>query len=303
LIKTLLFTLVMPGAIGVYVPQGLKSGGVEHDSGAPPSLHCKAMRFDLITIFPEFFAGPLDHGIVRRAKEAGIAQIHVQDLREFTKDRHRTVDDRPFGGGEGMVLKPEPLFEAVEKLLGHGVGDAEKKVTLEPRTAILLMSAAGRLFTQETARRYAELERLILICGRYEGVDERVAEHLATEEIGVGDYVLSGGELPAAIVVDAVTRLLPGAVGNEASTQNESFSASSGESSAPACNGSTRHSPLATRHWLLDFPHYTRPAEYRGWSVPEVLIGGNHAEVAKWRRQKALEKTQRSRPELLGENG
>jgi len=254
------------------------------------------MRFDLITIFPEFFAGPLDHGIVRRAMETGIAQIHVQDLREFTKDRHRTVDDRPFGGGEGMVLKAEPLFEAVEKLLGHGTGDAEKKLSLEPGTAILLMSAAGRLFTQETARRYAELERLILICGRYEGVDERVAEHLATEEICVGDYVLSGGELPAAIVVDAVTRLLPGAVGNEASTQNESFSAASGESSAPACKESTRHS-------LLDFPHYTRPAEYRGWKVPEVLIGGNHAEVANWRRQQALEKTKRNRPELLKENG
>ena len=251
------------------------------------------MRFDLITIFPEFFAGPLDHGIVRRAKEAGLVQIHVQDLREFTKDRHRTVDDRPFGGGEGMVLKPEPLFEAVEKLLGHSVGDAEKQTAPESGTAILLMSAAGRLFTQETARRYAKLERLILICGRYVGVDERVAEHLATEEICVGDYVLSGGELPAAIVVDAVTRLLPGAVGNEASTQNESFQ----EYEALG------HGAGSVRGVLLDFPHYTRPAEYRGWKVPEVLIGGHHAEVAKWRRQKALEKTQRHRPEFLGENG
>ena len=251
------------------------------------------MRFDLITIFPEFFAGPLDHGIVRRAKEAGLVQIHVQDLREFTRDRHRTVDDRPFGGGEGMVLKPEPLFEAVEKLLGHSVGDAEKQAPPEPGTAILLMSAAGRLFTQETARRYAKLERLILICGRYEGVDERVAEHLATEEICVGDYVLSGGELPAAIVVDDVTRLLPGAVGNEASTQNESFQEyeTSSTGARPA------------RSVLLDFPHYSRPAEYRGWKVPEVLISGHHAEVAKWRRQKALEKTQRHRPEFLGENG
>jgi tRNA (guanine37-N1)-methyltransferase len=262
------------------------------------------MRFDLITIFPEFFVGPLDHGIVRRAKEAGIAQIHVQDLREFTKDRHRTVDDRPFGGGEGMVLKPEPLFEAVEKLLGHGVGDSEKKVATQPGTAILLMSAAGRLFTQETARRYAKLERLILICGRYEGVDERVAEHLATEEICVGDYVLSGGELPAAIVVDAVTRLLPGALGNEASSQNESFSDSPNDSEPSGIQVSrSHHSPTATRHWLLDFPHFTRPADYRGWKVPEVLIGGNHAEVAKWRQQKALEKTRRNRPELQGENG
>ena len=251
------------------------------------------MQFDLITIFPEFFVGPLDHGIVRRAKEAGIAQIHVQDLREFTKDRHRTVDDRPFGGGEGMVLKPEPLFEAVEKLLGHTVGDAEKRAGLEPGTAIVLMSAAGRLFTQETARQYAKLERLILICGRYEGVDERVAEHLATEEICVGDYVLSGGELPAAIVVDAVTRLLPGAVGNEASTRNESFSEFEGSVSRVTGRSGT----------LLDFPHYTRPAEFRGWKVPEVLIGGNHAEVAKWRRQKAIEKTARNRPELLGGNG
>jgi tRNA (guanine37-N1)-methyltransferase len=247
------------------------------------------MRFELITIFPEFFTGPLDHGIVRRAGEAGIAEIHVQDLREFTKDRHRTVDDRPFGGGEGMVLKPEPLFEAVERLLGHGVGEAGKKVDAEPGTAILLMSAAGRLFTQETARLYAKLERLIIICGRYEGVDERVAEHLATEEICVGDYVLSGGELPAAIVLDAVTRLLPGALGNEASTQNESFSENDGavrrNTSGPGA--------------LLDFPHYTRPAEFRGWKVPEVLIGGNHAEVAKWRRQQAAEKTRRNRPDLL----
>jgi tRNA (guanine37-N1)-methyltransferase len=261
------------------------------------------MRFDLITIFPEFFVGPLDHGILRRAKEAGIAQIHVQDLREFTKDRHRTVDDRPFGGGEGMVLKPEPLFEAVEKLLGHGVGDSEKKIATEPGTAILLMSAAGRLFTQETARQYAMLERLIVICGRYEGVDERVAEHLATEEICVGDYVLSGGELPAAIVVDAVTRLLPGALGNEASSQNESFAEGSGEWRVASGETSPLRTPAATCHWLLDYPHYTRPAEYRGWKAPEVLIGGNHAEVAKWRQQKALEKTRRNRPELLGENG
>jgi len=252
------------------------------------------MRFDLITIFPEFFAGPLDHGIVRRAQEAGIAEIHVQDLREFVKDRHRTVDDRPFGGGEGMVLKPEPLFEAVEKLLGHGVGDAEKRVPSEAGTAVVLMSAAGRLFTQETARRYAKLERLILICGRYEGVDERVAEFLATEEISVGDYVLSGGELPAAIVVDAVTRLLPGALGNEASTENESFrELEPSETAQAATVPQPRQAKL-----LLDFPHYTRPAEYRGWKAPEVLIGGNHAEVAKWRRQHAAEKTRRNRPDL-----
>jgi tRNA (guanine37-N1)-methyltransferase len=260
----------------------------------------QSMRFDLITIFPEFFAGPLDHGIVRRAKEAGIVQLHVQDLREFTKDRHRTVDDRPFGGGEGMVLKPEPLFEAVEKLLGHGVGEADHRVFPARGTAILLMSAAGRLFTQATARRYAKLERLIFICGRYEGVDERVAEHLANEEICVGDYVLSGGELPAAIVIDAVTRLLPGAVGNEASTQNESFSEpdESGERIEVRVDDVSQ-STAGRRPVLLDYPHYTRPAEYRGWKVPEVLISGNHAEVAKWRRERALEKTRRNRPELL----
>ena len=252
------------------------------------------MRFDLISIFPEFFAGPLDHGIVRRAKEAGIAEVHVQDLRQFTKDRHRTEDDRPFGGGEGMVLKPEPLFEAVENLLGHEVGDAEKRVPPEAGTTVVLMSAAGRLFTQETARRYAKLERLILICGRYEGVDERVAEFLASEELSVGDYVLSGGELPAAIVVDAVTRLLPGALGNEASTENESFS--SLEPSAQGGTAAIAHPRQAKL--LLDFPHYTRPAEYRGWKVPEVLIGGHHAEVAKWRRQQAAEKTRRNRPDL-----
>ena len=247
------------------------------------------MRFDLISIFPEFFAGPLDHGIVRRAQEAGIAEIHVRDLREFTRDRHRSVDDRPFGGGEGMVLKPEPLFEAVESLLGHTVGDSENTAASEKGTAILLMSAAGRPFTQDTAQRYAALERLIVICGRYEGVDERVAEHLATEEISIGDYVLSGGELPAAIVVDAVTRLLPGAVGNEASTQNESFQRYEHRVRKIA------EGPGA----LLDFPHYTRPAEFRGWRVPEVLIGGNHAEVAKWRRQKAIDKTRRNRPDLI----
>ena len=269
------------------------------------------MRFDLITIFPEFFSGPLDHGIVRRAAEAGLIHVQVQDLREFTKDRHRSVDDRPFGGGEGMVLKPEPLFEAVESVLGRSVGDAAKRSAPDRDKAIVLMSAAGKLFDQETARRYAELERVILICGRYEGVDERVAEHLATEEVSIGDFVLSGGELPAMLVVDAVTRLLPGALGNEASSQNESFSefpagagrsallttqpaASAGQASNTADSNSRE--PIRA---LLDFPHYTRPADYRGWRVPETLISGNHAEVAKWRRQKALEKTRRNRPDLL----
>ena len=214
------------------------------------------MRFDLITIFPEFFAGPLEHGIVRRAREAGIIRVNVQDLREFTVDRHRTVDDRPFGGGEGMVLKPEPLFEAVESLLGHSVGNAAAKSALDLNTAIVLLSAAGKRFTQETARRYAQLDRIVFICGRYEGVDERVAEHLATEEISIGDFVLSGGELPAALVLDAVTRLLPGALGNEASSQNESFSLLERAEKSPT---GALHKALSHGRTVLDFPHYTRP--------------------------------------------
>ena len=262
------------------------------------------MRFDLVTIFPEFFAGPLDHGILRRARETGLVEVQIQDLRVFTKDRHRSVDDRPFGGGEGMVLKPEPLFEATEALLGRSLGSAEQPAVHDPKTAIILMSAAGTLFRQETVRRFAQLDRIVLLCGRYEGVDERVAEHLATEEISVGDYVLSGGELPAMLIIDAVTRLVPGALGNEASSQNESFSANI-SSRDDSSSGRARHavplqadSSLAS-HPLLDFPHYTRPADFRGWKVPDVLIGGNHAEVANWRRAAALEKTQRNRPDLL----
>ena len=257
------------------------------------------MRFDLITIFPEFFAGPLEHGIVRRAREAGIIRVNVQDLREFTVDRHRTVDDRPFGGGEGMVLKPEPLFEAVESLLGHSVGNAAAKSALDLNTAIVLLSAAGKRFTQETARRYAQLDRIVFICGRYEGVDERVAEYLATEEISIGDFVLSGGELPAALVLDAVTRLLPGALGNEASSQNESFSLLERAEKSPT---GALHKALSHGRTVLDFPHYTRPADYRGWKVPEVLVGGDHAEVAKWRHRMALEKTLRNRPDLYHED-
>ncbi len=265
------------------------------------------MRFDLITIFPEFFAGPLEHGIVRKAREAGLIEIHVQDLRVFTKDRHRTVDDRPFGGGEGMGLKPEPLFEAGEYLLGNSMGDATAERELESKTAIVLLSAAGKRFTQEMARRYAQLERIVFICGRYEGVDERVAEHLATEEVSIGDFVLSGGELPAALILDAVTRLLPGALGNEASSQNESFSRperveadSSVAGAQPRAVRGEHTAPLreSVADLLLDFPHYTRPADFRGWKVPDVLIGGNHGEVAKWRRAKAVEKTRRNRPDM-----
>jgi tRNA (guanine37-N1)-methyltransferase len=256
------------------------------------------MRFDLITIFPEFFAGPLDHGIVRRAREAGLIVVCVQDLRAFTKDRHRTVDDRPFGGGEGMVLKPEPLFEAVESLLGKSLGDATQPSAPSSNTAIILLSASGKLFKQEKARQLATLDRVIFVCGRYEGVDERVADHLATDEVSVGDFVLSGGELPAMLVIDAVTRLLPGALGNEASSQNESFSAS-GRVPAASAERALNQQIAEADGVLLDYPHYTRPAEFRGWAVPDVLIGGNHAEVAKWRRKAALEKTRRNRPDLL----
>jgi tRNA (guanine37-N1)-methyltransferase len=277
------------------------------------------MRFEIITIFPEFFAGPLDYGIIRRAREARIADVGVHDLRAFAHDRHRTVDDRPFGGGEGMVLKPEPLFEAVESLLGNEVsagvsaGTVSREATpvAPANTATVLLSASGKLFRQETARRFAHLNRIIFICGRYEGVDERVTEHLVTDELSIGDFVLSGGELGAALILDAVTRLLPGALGNEDSTINESFSAveapmiDAGVSTSrqsPVASHSPFASPAAsptTRHLMLDCPHYTRPAEFRGWSVPEVLLGGNHEEIRKWRQKQALEKTRRNRPDLL----
>jgi len=270
------------------------------------------MRFDIVTIFPEFFAGPLDYGIVRRARESGLIEIHIQDLRVFTHDRHRTVDDRPFGGGEGMVLKPEPLFEAVESLLGQRMTPAgaspDSAAPAAPvatsavpaGTAIVLLSASGKLFRQSTARRLAALHRVILLCGRYEGVDERVAEHLATEELSIGDFVLSGGELAAALVIDAVTRLLPGALGNEASSVQESFSApQNAEPSGMHAPGQTAASPQAETPLLLEFPHYTRPADFRGWQVPEVLLNGNHEEIRRWREHMALEKTRRNRPDLL----
>lgn len=250
------------------------------------------MRFDLITIFPEFFNGPLDYGIVRRAREAKLIETHTHDLRVFTQDRHRTVDDRPFGGGEGMVLKPAPIFDAVESLLG---GEGK---TVPQGTAVVLLSAAGKLFRQETARRFVQMERVILICGRYEGVDERVAEHLATDELSIGDFVLSGGELPAAMVIDAVTRLIPGALGNEDSAVNESFSE---VFDAPLASSTERaKTSLRSGQTLLDFPHYTRPQSFRGWDVPEMLLSGNHEQIRKWRYEQALAKTRRNRPDLLG---
>ena len=243
------------------------------------------MRFDIVTIFPEFFRGPLDYGIVRRAREAGLVEIEMVDLRKFTHDKHQSVDDRPFGGGEGMVLKAEPLFEAVESLVGAG---AEPQALREAGTAAVLLSAAGKVFDQAAARRLAKWERIILLCGRYEGVDERVAEHLATEEISIGDFVLSGGELAAALVIDTVVRLLPGALGNEDSAVNESFS-------EPAEEGTPGG------RVLVEGPQYTRPQNFRGWEVPPVLMSGNHGDIAKWRREQSEKKTKRNRPDLMRE--
>ncbi|MGB6430468.1 MAG: tRNA (guanosine(37)-N1)-methyltransferase TrmD [Candidatus Acidiferrales bacterium] len=261
------------------------------------------MRFDIITIFPEFFRGPLDYGIVRRAREAGLADISVHDLRAFTHDRHNTVDDRPFGGGEGMVLKPEPIFEAVESLAPNA---SEPDELRRKGDVIVLLSASGRMFRQEMARSWSRARRLVLICGRYEGVDERVADHLATDEISIGDFVLSGGELAAALVLDAVTRLLPGALGNEASAIHESFSepdsvaGSHGlESAVGALRDVPASAPRPNASGFLDCPHYTRPPEFRGWNVPDVLVGGNHEEIRAWRRKMALRKTLRNRPDLL----
>src|SRR5271156_6063012 len=246
------------------------------------------MKIDIVTIFPDFFRGPLDHGIIRRSGEAGLATIEVHDLRAFAHDRHKTVDDRPFGGGEGMVLKPEPIFECIEAM---GVAPQAKRVAA--KQSVVLLSAQGKRFDQNLANQLASLERLVLICGRYEGVDERVGQFLADRELSVGDYVLSGGELGATVIVDCVTRLIPGAVGNEASTQQESFTT---YSEARTGGGP---SSTCTSGGLLDYPHYTRPADFRGMAVPEVLASGNHEEIRRWRRRTALEKTLRNRPDLL----
>jgi len=228
--------------------------------------------FHVLTIFPEFFAGPFEHGVIQRARETGAVEIRIHNLRDWTTDRHKTVDDRPFGGGEGMLLKPEPLFQAVESIMGQASGPSKRTV---------LLSAQGRLFDQKAANDFSGLSELLLICGRYEGVDERVAEHLADDELSIGNYVLSGGELAAAVVVDAVARLLPGVLGNESSAVFESFQ-NGGHAGA-----------------VLDCPQYTRPAEFRGWKVPEVLLSGNHEEIRRWRRRAALEKTARLRPDLM----
>ena len=230
------------------------------------------MTFHIVTIFPEFFQGPFAYGVVSKAAEAGRLRIQIHDLRTWTSDRHRTVDDRPFGGGEGMLLKPEPLFAAVESIWPERT----------PERRVVLLSAQGRRFDQAAARRLSEYPELLLICGRYEGVDERVAEHLADEELSIGDFVLSGGELAAAVIVDSVARLLPGVLGNVDSALRESFS-----------------HPGSDEQVLLDCPQYTRPADFRGWRVPEVLLSGNHEEIRRWRNDAARAKTARNRPDLL----
>ena len=230
------------------------------------------MIFHVLTIFPEFFRGPFEHGVVARAAESGKVEIRIHNLRDWTADRHKTVDDRPFGGGEGMLLKPEPIFAAVETIFPERARDER-----DPRRRVVLLSAQGRKFDQAAARRLSGAAELLLICGRYEGVDERVAEHLAEEELAIGDYVLSGGELAAAIVVDVIARLIPGVLGNADSAVFESFEGGPG---------------------VLDCPQYTRPADFRGWRVPEVLLSGNHEQIRSWRKQAALAKTARSRPDL-----
>ncbi len=248
------------------------------------------MKADIVTIFPDFFRGPLDYGITRRAQEMGLATIQIHDLREFTHDRHRTVDDRPFGGGEGMVLRPEPLFECLDTL---DVVSREDRIAGRAKQSVVLLSAQGQRFTQNVATELSRLERIILICGRYEGVDERVADFLADRELSVGDYVLSGGEIAATVIIEAVLRLLPGAVGNVASTQQESFTVD------VKTRIRERADSTCGSNGLLDYPHYTRPAQFRGMAVPEALMTGNHEEIRRWRRERALEKTMRNRPDLL----
>ena len=235
------------------------------------------MKIDVLTIFPEFFGQVFDFGIVRRAKLAEIVEIDVHDIREFATDKHRMVDDRPFGGGDGMVFKPEPIFAAIETLVG-----TSDRTCYPSGTRVVLLTPQGRPLIQSIAKELADgAKHLVMICGRYEGIDERVNETLVTDEISIGDYVLSGGEPAAIVLADAVVRLLPNALGSETSAENDSFS-----------NG------------LLDYPHYTRPAEFRGMKVPDVLLNGNHAEIEKWRREKALEKTRIFRRDLLeGDNG
>jgi tRNA (guanine37-N1)-methyltransferase len=221
------------------------------------------MKIDVLTLFPGMFAGPLDESIIKRAREAGILELEIRSLRDYAHDRHKTVDDRPFGGGAGMLLKPEPIFEAVEHLA-------------TPQTRVILLTPAGRPFSQQIAVELTGYEHILLVCGSYEGFDERVREHLAHDELSIGDYVLTNGALPAMVIIDAVTRLLPGVLGDDASSRDESFSAG-----------------------LIEYPQYTRPAEFRGWKVPDVLLSGHHAQIAQWRSEQARERTRQRRPDLL----
>jgi tRNA (guanine37-N1)-methyltransferase len=255
------------------------------------------MRFDLVTLFPGFFESTLRYGILERALRSGLASVHTHDLRNWTYDRHRTVDDRPFGGGEGMVLKPQPIFECVESL-----GVTPKPTRDTSRESVILLSAQGRRFTQSTARRLATLSRVVLICGRYEGVDERVSQLLSDAELSIGDFVLSGGELGAAVILDATVRLLPGVLGHEDSSRYESFGPPDEACDEPTTDDKTPDGVPRSTHGaggLLDYPHYTRPAEFRGAPVPEVLSGGDHAAIRRWRRHAALAKTLANRPDLL----
>lgn len=249
------------------------------------------MRFDLISIFPDFFNGPLTYGVVARAVRSGLVDVRTHDLRAFTQDRHRTVDDRPFGGGEGMVLKPEPILRCFETLAL--APRAERKAA---RETVVLLSAQGRTFTQQEAHDLAGLERVVFLCGRYEGVDERINTLLCDRELSVGDYVVSGGELPALLVLDAVVRLLPGVLGNPESARNESFGAIDPERThVPGALPASTHGTGG----MLDYPHYTRPAIFEGLEVPEVLQGGDHVEIRRWRREESLRKTLQNRPDLL----
>ncbi len=250
------------------------------------------MRFDIVTIFPGLFESIFEHGIVRRAQAEGLVEIGLHDLRAYAHDRHRTVDDRPFGGGEGMVLKPEPLAEALQAL---GIR-ARAERDSPGKTRVILLSAQGRVLTQAVAREFAALDQVVLICGRYEGVDERINELYCDMELSIGDYVLSGGELAAAVVVDAAMRLIPGVLGNEASGEFESFGSADSEIAVDV-DGVPRSQHGAGG--LLDYPHYTRPAEFHGLRAPEVLLNGDHAEIRRWRREQQLLKTLTNRPDLL----
>jgi len=266
------------------------------------------MRFDIVTIFPDFFTGPLTHGVLSRAIATDIVQVATHDLRAFTHDRHRTVDDRPFGGGEGMLLKPEPIFDCIESLGNESRSESSAASPIAPkpmrdltRQSVILLSAQGRPFTQATAARLAKLDRVVLICGRYEGVDERVNDLLADQELSIGDYVLSGGELAAAIIIDAVTRLIPGVLGHADSNRYESFGAPDVLPDDPA-DGKTADGVPRSTHGsggILDYPQYTRPADFRGTPIPDVLANGDHHSIRCWRRQAALAKTLRNRPDLL----